>query len=145
VSRQNNIRMIFVAARQLGLDEETRRDLQLVATGKTSLTDMSDPEVAKVLTALKTKGFKSGRAGGKGRAPAARGDIRFAHVLWGKLVAADAVQARGAVGLNAFVRARFEKVWGAAPLDIDQMRDAKQIATIIQALKGMCDRAGVEY
>lgn len=69
MSRQNNIRMIFVAARQLGLDEETRRDLQLVATGKTSLTDMSDPEVAKVLTALKTKGFKSGRAGGKGARP----------------------------------------------------------------------------
>lgn len=144
MSRQNTIRMIHVAARDLGLDEDTRRDLQLVATGKASLTEMSDAEIEAVAAALKAKGFKAGRAG-KSRAPAARGDIRFAHVLWGKLVAANAVQARGAAGLNAFVRSRFEKTWGAAPLDIDQMRDAKQIATIIQALKGMCDRAGVTY
>lgn len=145
MSRQNTIRMIHVAVRDLGLDDDTRRDLQLVATGKASLTEMSDQEVGKVMEALKAKGFKPRGVGGKTRAPAARGDIRFAHVLWGKLVAADAVQARGAAGLNAFVRARFEKVWGAVPLDIDQMRDAKQIATIIQALKGMCDRAGVGY
>lgn len=137
------IRKIHVAARQLGLDDDTRRDLQLVATGKESLKDMSDAEGAKVLDALVARGFKPAKA--KGRAPAARGDVRFAHVLWGKLHTAGAVQARGAVGLNAFLRSRFEKVWGAVPLDIDQMRDAKQIATIIEALKGMCDRAGVEY
>lgn len=143
--RQTTIRMIHVAARDLGLDEDTRRDLQLVATGKASLTEMSDAEVEMVAAALKARGFKAGRAGSKSRPLAPRGDVRFAHVLWGKLVAANAVQARGAAGLNAFVRARFEKTWGAAPLDIDQMRDAKQIATIVQALKGMCDRAGVDY
>lgn len=138
-----NIRKIHVAARQLGLDDDTRRDLQLVATGKESLKDMTDAEGVKVLEALVARGFKPTQ--GKGRAAAARGDVRFAHVLWGKLHAAGAVQVKGALGLNAFVRARFEKTWGAVPLDVDQMRDARQIATLIEALKGMCDRAGVSF
>ncbi len=140
--RANTIRMIHVAARQLGLDEDTRRALQLAETGKASLATMTDAEGDKVLQALKQRGFK---AASKARAAAPRGDIRFAHVLWGKLHAAEAVKVKGAAGLNAFVRARFEKAWGAVPLDVDQMRDGRQIAALLQALKGMCDRAKVEY
>jgi hypothetical protein len=64
-------------------------------------------------------------------------------VLWGKLVRAGAVDRAGAAGLNAFIRARFEKSWGAAPIDIDAMRDWRQIATVIEALKAMCARAGI--
>lgn len=137
------IRKIHVAARQLGLDDDTRRDLQLVTTGKESLKDMTDAEGAKVLEALIARGFKPTKA--KGRPSAARGDVRFAHVLWGKLHTAGAVQVKGAAGLNAFVRARFEKTWGAAVLDVDQMRDGRQVATLIEALKAMCERAGVGY
>ncbi len=55
---------------------------------------------------------------------------------------AGAVQVPGATGLNAFIRARFEKTWGAVPLDVDSMRDWKQIAAVIEALKAMCQRAG---
>ena len=99
----------------------------------------------KLVTALKERGFKP--HGGKARAkrPAAkRADTRFAHVLWGKLHKAGAVDQGGAKGLNAFIRARFEKSWGAATFDIDAMQDHRQIATVIEALKGMCARAGVE-
>ncbi len=140
------LKTIHVACRQLGLDEDTRRDLQLVATGKASLKEMTPAEHQKVLDALKARGFTPGPASGakKGfRRPATRGDVRFAHVLWGKLVRAGAVQVPGATGLNAFIRARFEKAWGAVPLDVDSMRDWQQIAAVIEALKGMCKRAGV--
>jgi phage gp16-like protein len=139
------LKTIHVACRQLGLDEDTRRDLQLVATGKTSLKDMTAAEHQKVLDALKARGFAVS-AGAKKKAfrrPATRGDVRFCHVLWGKLVKAGAVQVPGATGLNAFIRARFEKAWGAVPLDVDSMRDWQQIAAVIEALKGMCKRAGV--
>jgi hypothetical protein len=70
--------------------------------------------------------------------------VRFAHVLWGKLVRAGAVDKAGAAGLNAFIRARFENSWGAVPIDIDAMRDGRQIATVIEALKAMCARAGID-
>lgn len=140
------LKTIHVAVRDLGLDDETRRDLQLLVTGKTSLRDMTDAEQLAVLEELKARGFKpsAGKAGRKHRRPATRGDVRFIHVLWGKLAKAGAVDLPGAAGLNAFIRARFEKSWGAVPIDVDSMRDWKQIATVIEALKAMCLRAGIK-
>ena len=65
-------------------------------------------------------------------------------MLWGKLHRAGAVDAAGAEGLNAFIRKRFEKAWGAVPIDVDAIQDWKQIATVIEALKAMCLRAGID-
>lgn len=138
------IKLIHVAARTLGLDDDTRRQLQVVATGKASLRDMTADELDRVVDALKGRGFSPVQSGKFKRRFAARGDIRFCHVMWGKLVRAGAVAAPGAAGLNAFVRARFEAAWGAAPMDIDQMRDWRQIAAVIEALKAMCTRAGIK-
>lgn len=105
---------------------------------------MTAAEQQKVLDALKTKGFTP-NGGAKAKRPAAaRGDVRFCHVLWGKLHRAGAVDVAGAKGLNAFVRVRFEKSWGTAPIDIDQRREWQHIAAIAEALKGMCKRAGIE-
>lgn len=138
------IRTIHVGCRQLGLDDDTRRELQVRVVGKASLSDMTPAEQQKVLDVLKAEGFMP-TGGAKAKRPAAaRGDVRFCHVLWSKLYRAKAVDVAGAKGLNAFVRARFEKSWGAAPIDIDQMRDWQQIAAIAEALKGMCKRAGIE-
>lgn len=139
------LKTIHVAVRDLGLDNDTRRELQLLVTGKESLRDMSAAEQLAVLEALKARGFKpsAGKASRTHRRPATRGDIRFCNVLWGKLVKVGAVDLPGAAGLNAFIRTRFEKAWGAVPFDIDGLRDWKQIATVIEALKAMCLRAGI--
>ena len=139
------LKTIHVACRQLGLDEDTRRDLQLVATGKASLKDMTPAEHQKVLAALKARGFKAGfkRASKGRRAPAGRADLRFVHVLWKRLGDAGALKKPGRDGLNAFVRTRFEGKWQAVPIDIDAMTDAGQINDVIRALKSMCARAGV--
>jgi phage gp16-like protein len=138
-------KMVHVACRELGIDGETRRDLQLMVTGKASMLDMTEADLSKLVTALKEKGFKPHAGTARKQRPAAkRADVRFAHVLWGKLHAAGAVTQGGAKGLNTFTRARFEKSWGAAVFDIDTMQDHRQIATLIEALKAMCARAGVE-
>lgn len=140
------LKTIHVAVRDLGMDNDTRRDLQLLVTGKESLKEMTGAEQLAVLDALKERGFKPsvGKASRTHRRPATRSDIRFCHVLWGKLVKAGVVELPGAVGLNAFIRARFEKSWGAVPFDIDGLRDWKQIATVIEALKAMCARAEIK-
>ncbi len=143
------IKKIHVGCRQLGIEEETRRDLTLRVVGKDSLRACTAAELQAVVDALKEQGFKpEAKAGAKGgrkfRPFASRGDVRFCHVLWAKLVQAEAVAVPGSEGLNAFVRARFEKAWGAVPIDIDQMRDWKQIAQVIEALKAMCLRAGIQ-
>lgn len=136
-------KLIHVGCRELGLDADTRHDLQLQATGKASLRDMSAHDLGKVLKVLEQKGFKR-RAGKPMRPKAPRADLRLVHVLWRLLGEAGVLKRPGRDGLNAFVRARFEKTWGSVPLDVDALRDWEKIDAIIQALLAWCDRAGVE-
>lgn len=143
-------RMIHVGCKQLGLDDDTRHDLQLVATGKASMSDMTDDELQRVVEALKARGFEPfgngasrGRKGGvKPMAP--RADLRFVHVLWKLLGEAGALKRPGRDGLNAFIRSRFEGKWQSVPIDVDALRDAGQINDVTRALKDMCRRAGVQ-
>lgn len=140
-------KLIHVGCRDLGLDEDTRHDLQLVATGKGSMRDMSQGDLEALLAALKARGFNPdlSRPGVKNGRPAAeRGDIRYAHVLWKLLALQGAVKVPGAKGLNAFIRARFEAHWGHVPIDIDAMREWAEIKDVVDALKAMCKRAGIE-
>lgn len=138
-------KLVHVGCRELGLDGEVRRDLQVLVTGKASMMDMDEADLNKLVSALKERGFiPHGGKGRKKRPAAARADVRFLHVVWGKLHKAGAVDLGGAKGLNAFIRARFGDAWGAAPIDIDQMRDHRQIATVIEALKAIASRKKVD-
>lgn len=131
---------IHVACRQLGLDGEARRDLQLAVTGKASMTDMTEADLRRLLDRLKADGFKVDKP--KKRV-APRADVRYCHVLWRLLGEAGAVRVPGRAGLNAFVRARFEGKWQSVPIDIDALQDAGQINDVTRALKDMCKRAGI--
>ena len=141
-------RLIHVGCRELGLDSDTRHDLQLVATGKASLSDMTEAEMLRVVEALRQRGFKpgfkSGSTGRKSRPAAPRADLRYIHVLWGLLGKAGVLKRPGRDGLNAFVRSRFEKKWGAVPLDIDHLREWEQISDVIDALKDWCRREKIK-
>uniref|UniRef100_UPI0005532B05 phage protein GemA/Gp16 family protein n=1 Tax=Edwardsiella tarda TaxID=636 RepID=UPI0005532B05 len=56
--RSNAIKLIHVARRTLGLDDETYRAmLATVIPGKSSCRDMSLQELKKVINALEDKGF----------------------------------------------------------------------------------------
>lgn len=133
---------IILGCKQLGMDADTRHDLQFDVTGKDSLTDMSEAELQLVLGRLKEKGFEPVSRRGK-RPPAKRPDVRYCHVLWRLLHDAGVVEVGGAKGLNAFLRSRFGRAWGAEPIDIDTMRNGRQIADVIEALKDMCRRKGI--
>ena len=141
------VKLIHVGCRELGIDSETRRAMQLQLVGKESLTAMTEAERKQVLEALKARGFKpfgDPKSGGRGRPAAKRPDVRFAHVLWRLLVAAGEAKVAGPKGLNAFIRARFERTWGYVPLDIDVMQEAAEIRDVVEALKDWCHRKGVE-
>jgi hypothetical protein len=147
---RNLQRMIHVGCRDLGLDDDTRRDLQLVATGKASMADMTEAELRQVVKALQARGFKpfgktgtTARRTGKGHAPAPRADLRYIHVLWRQLGDAGALKTPGRAGLNAFIRSRFEGKWQSVPIDVDALREPGQINAVTRALKDMCRRAGV--
>ncbi|AUC54262.1 GemA protein [Sagittula sp. P11] len=132
------IRKIHVGCRQLGVDADTRHDLQLRLVGKASLKDMTDAEQQTILDALKERGFRPTRSGKNRLAP--RGDLRLVHVLWAALGNAGALTDPTRKGLNAFIRSRFSKPWGFELADIDQLREADKIEDVLSALKAWVGR-----
>jgi phage gp16-like protein len=136
-------RLIFAACRQMGIDDEARHDLQVSVTGKSSLRDMTEAELHLVAHRLKDSGFKHGSTGREAHPAAPRGDLRYVHVLWGLLGRAGKLTSPGRAGLNAFVRSRFEGTWQSVPIDIDALRDARQISDVTRALKDWCRREGI--
>lgn len=140
-------KMVHMGCKQLGIDTDTRRDLQIKLTGKSSMSDMTEADLGRMVAALKKQGFEPFGAKGKraGKPLASRSDLRFVHVLWKLLGEAEALKRPGRDGLNAFVRSRFENSWESVPIDIDALSDPAQINAVIRALKDMCRRAGVDF
>ena len=139
-------RTIHVGCKQLGIDNETRRDLQLVVTGKSSMSAMNDKDLQAVIDALTERGFKPGFKGGskrKGHPPAPTPALKYIHVLWGLLGKAGVLEQPNRKGLNAFIRSQYEGKWQSVPLDIDMLRDAGQINDVTRALKDWCKRKGI--
>ena len=138
------IRAIQVGCRQLGIDQDSRRALQLRLTGKESLSDMSDAERRSVLDALKARGFTPAAKSGQYRM-AERADIRLIHVLWGALGRAGTLRNPSRKGLNAFIQKRFGKIWGAVPADVDMLSEHKQIEDVLAALSDWVGREVPEF
>lgn len=138
-------KLIHVGCRELGIDAETRRDLQLVATGKASMAEMTEAELRLVIDALKTRGFVVRKPASAKHKPAPRADLRLIHVLWRKLGAAGALRDPSRKGLNAFVQKRFGATWGSVPADVDMLRDWEKIDAVIQALRNWGDRAEIDF
>lgn len=135
-------RQIFVACRDLGLDDAARHDVQRAACGKSSMKDMDKADFNAVLSHLKQRGWQA-KTGQKYK-PASRADLRLVHVLWGLLGKAEKLHDPSRDGLNKFIRKRFESHWKSVPIDVDALRDGNKISQVITALKDWCDREGVE-
>ena len=136
---------IHVACRELGLDNDARRDLQLAATGKASMRDMDEGDLKLVITRLKEAGFKDNRRRPTKHKAAPRADLRLVHVLWKKLGDAGHLDRPGRAGLNAFIRSQFGETWQSVPADVDMLRDWKQIDAVINALVSWGKRAGIDF
>ena len=135
---------IHVGCRQLGLDADARHDLQLLVTGKDSMSKMSEGELKAVLGALETRGFRPNKAK-RSRPAAPRADLRLVHVLWRKLGDAGALERPDRAGLNTFIRTQFETKWGSVPADVDMLREWRQIDDVLQALIAWGKRVRIDF
>lgn len=133
---------IHVAKKQLGLDDDTYRDLLERVTGQRSAKGLSDAQQENVLEAMRQAGFKPARkpVSTAGEQPF-KG--RFAGILqayWISAYQLGLVRDRSDAALISFVRRQ---------TGIDHMRwlrDAAEAARVIEALKGWMARgAGVEW
>jgi phage gp16-like protein len=135
---------IHIGCRELGLDADARRDLQLAVTGKSSMRDMTEADLKRVLKRLSNDGFKAPAKRQPKHKIAPRADLRLVHVLWSELGQAGVLEQPGRDGLNAFIRSRFGESWGSVPADVDMLRNARKINQVIQALKSWSHREGIE-
>lgn len=136
---------IHVGCRQLGMDADARRALQLAVTGKHSMKDMDHAELLMLIKRLNSDGFKPSSKGAKKHKTASRPDLRLVHVLWRKLGEAGELRDPSRAGLNKFIQARFGKVWGSVPADVDMLRQWPQIDAVIQALNSWGARADIDF
>lgn len=130
----NALAAIHVANKQLGLDEDTARDLYQRVTGKRNLREMNDRELQLVVAAQRQAGFKPAEKGLQGP---------FAKKLQALWIAAwnlGIIRDRHDSALLAFVKRQ---------TGIEHTRfllDAEEAAKAIEALKSWMTReAGVDW
>lgn len=128
-SHTKMVKAVRAACRRLGIDDADRRAIQKEATGKQSLSDMTLPEMGKVLDQL-NKGWK----GPLGH----RGHIGKIRALWWTLYWIGAVDQPNDDAMNAFIARQTGK------LKI-QFLAPKEAFKVIEALKAWAVRKGVTW
>lgn len=141
MTRRAAVVKVQIARRDLGLDEDTYRAILSRLTGRASASDCTDAQLGVVLDEFKAKGWKpkvvqGGGAVRRGK-PAAAGQpvARKARALWISLHQLGVVRDPSEAALEAFARRQ---------LGVDRLRwaVASEANALIEALKGMADRAG---
>ncbi len=139
------IAKVHLGAKDLRLDDETRRDLMARVTGKRSAADCTDDELDAVLAEYRARGWTptvklGGKPARKGPAPARRAAADHkvagkARAMWISLHQLGVVRSPSEASLEAFARRQL----GVAAL---QWADQGVGYRLIEAMKAMADRAG---
>lgn len=130
-NRRAMIAKVQIAKTQLAMNEDDYRQILFDQTGKTSLKECSEPQLARVLDVMKAKGFQplpSKKAASHPMAMKAR-------ALWISLYHLGAVDNPAEQALEAFARRQ---------LKCDRLQWARQSDAfrLIEALKNMATRHG---
>ena len=138
--RRSLLGAVHIKAKQLGLDEAARRDLQQRITGHASCKDMTDNQLRFLLAQMdNTGGFSHHTTPVGGKAYHEQKDPRARKVaaMWRQLSQEEVVNSPHASALNSFVQRQV----GISALD--WVRDNKHFDALIIALRGMAKRHGV--
>lgn len=129
--RRSMIAKIQIAKKQLNMAEDDYRQALMDQTGRMSLKDCSDPQLARVLEFMKSKGFSSLPSGKAASHPMAR----KARAMWISLYQLGVVHNASEHALEAFAKRQ---------IGCDKMRWANQrdAYKLIEALKAMAERNG---
>jgi phage gp16-like protein len=129
--RNAMIGKIMVAKKQLRMVEDDYRQMLLDETTEISLTNCSEPQLAKMIAALKAKGFRPVSKRKQADHPMAR----KALAMWISLHHLNVVENPSDKALEAFAKRQL----GVSKL---QWADQSQGYKLIEALKDMAERNG---
>ena len=132
-------RAIFAACRQRGIDSDLRHEIQLGATGKASLTEMTTDDMRKVLDAVngrrrRTGGKPNRLKGPTGSLPDGPHTSKL-RALWISAWWLGVVEDRSDEALGAWIRRQ-------TGLDAARWATPVQTSACIEALKGWMARDG---
>lgn len=140
--RRSMIAKVKIAAKQLGLDDETYRAMLERITGKRSAGDLNIAQLDAVLAEMMVNGWKPTVVAGGRKASASTAPQRADHpaagkarALWISLHQLGVVRDRRESALEAFA---------ARQLGVDRLQwaDQGQVYKLVEALKAMAERAG---
>lgn len=119
--RQHLIKLIHVAKRDIGLDEDTYRGIlrSCSSNGKTSSSDLTIPELEKAISHMKKCGFKVKPKGKPTRKLASDDQSKMIRGLWLELHEYGYVENPSESALASFVK-RMTKIDDLHWLDTDQ-------------------------
>lgn len=130
---QKQIALVHVAKKQLGLDEDSYRDILRRHGGAESSADLDAAGFQGVMARLTALGFRSTwvkRTFGNRAGMASPAQVRYIRDLWAKIAPDDKKEA----GLNAWLT----KYHGVSAL---RFIDAETVQKVLPGLKNMAARA----
>jgi len=149
--RNRLIKLIHVGKKDLKLDDDAYRAVLEGVTGQRSCSDLDEVQLDAVVKRLRELGFvvktapKTRRGGKKlspqtrGKAPVDKTQIDLIRALWINCHQVGLVRNRYESGLNGFVK----KLTGIER--VDWIRELKDANRVIETLKAMLKRKGVEW
>lgn len=129
-ARRKLIGAVHAAAKRWGKDEDERRDIQLAVTGKSSLKDMTLPEIGRVLDRLNADRPDQGLANNT------RPHVGKIRALWWTLYWLGEVDSPNDTALDGFIN----RQTGISSL---RFLDPRRAPAVIEALKSRVSRGGV--
>jgi len=137
-SRQSLLAKAHLAAKDLCLDDDTRRAVQLQIGGRESCKDMSTGQLLELLRHYQALGWQPKPArGAKARVLASAPQHKKIRALWLALADAGVVKNRDETALRRYV----ERQTGVGAL---QWLTPDQASRAIESLKKWCQRERVE-
>jgi phage gp16-like protein len=131
----NNLKVIHVARKELGLDEDTYRALLQRVTGVASLKAMSEAQRAAVVKEMTRLGFKV-KVAGKKLPQSFKPWSRMIHALWKNCHQLGVIEDRSPAALRAFCKRFIAHGHDGVVVDPDLL-SYDQASPIIEALKKM--------
>ncbi|MFJ5507704.1 gp16 family protein [Pectobacterium jejuense] len=130
MTKNQLIKLIHIAKRDLQLDDDTYRQLLITVTGKSSTRDMTVPQLDTVLGAMKKRGFKI-KAAKKANSTRLLDDSpqsRKIRSLWLEMADAGIIRDRSEAALARWVKRE-------TGVDSLQWLNSEQASVIIEKLK----------
>jgi len=124
---------VHIAKKELGLDDDTYRDVVRRVTGHGSAGDCGPVQLERLLAEFRRLGWRFKTKRPKSKLPR----VRKVWALWGDMCRKDLVRAEGLVAQRAALRAFVERMTGVAD---PEWLTPEQASQVIEGLKSWKSR-----